>query len=178
LTDGDRASTETPDFEVLWSHRSFGRNLLLLVVVLLLYVQLALFASSFLKVIGLVGAIVFAVALIYIGVSGLRQLRRWPAAATLTQSGVTFYRQAPAAWETLREVRLGKVKPQWLFAVRPLHYVAFLPKDSSSLPRKLRYKLAIRLYGTSLVLMTQTVKPSGEEILAAVNSFSDIDIDR
>ena len=176
MTSGARTSTETPDFEILWNRRSFGRNLLLLFVIFLVYIAIAIFASNTLRVIGIVGAIAFAVILICGAVSGVQQLRRAPAAATLSRSGIAFYRQAPAAWETLREVRLGRVKPKWLFTLRPLHYVAFVPVDSSVLPRSLRYWLAIRLYETSFVLMTQTVRPSSEEIVAAVSSFSNITI--
>jgi hypothetical protein len=164
-----------PGYEVRWNRRSFGWNLLLLFAIFLIYVGLALFASGVLEIIGIVGAVAFALILTYGMVSGLKQLRRSPVAATLTQSGITFYRQNPASWDTLKEVRTGRVKPHWLFALRP-HYVAFVPLDPSSLQRNLKYKLAIRLYGTSFILMTQTVDPSADEILAAVRRFSDVRI--
>lgn len=60
MTSGDRISTEAPDFEILWNRRSFGRNLLLLFVIFLVYIAIAIFPSNTLRVIGIVGAIAFA----------------------------------------------------------------------------------------------------------------------
>jgi hypothetical protein len=38
--------------------------------------------------------------------------------------------------------------------------------------------MTTRIYGTTLVLMTQTVTPSGDDILAAVERLSDVPIRR
>lgn len=55
---------------------------------------------------------------------------------TLNEFGVSFYEHDPVAWETLREVRLGPVKPRLLFITQPLYYIAFVPHQSTK-PRSL-----------------------------------------
>ena len=114
-----------------------------------------------------------------IGLAGARKMRRTPVAATLTGSGVTVGDHAPVGWESIREVRLAPVKPQLLFVLRPLDYLAFVPQRTSDLPRPtLRERLAIKIYGTSLLLMPQTVTPSADAILAATQRLSDVPIRR
>jgi hypothetical protein len=44
--------------------------------------------------------------------------------------------------------------------------------------RTARERLAIRIYGTPLVLMTETVTPARDEILAAVERLSDVPVRR
>jgi hypothetical protein len=125
------------------------------------------------------GTIVFGGVVLYSGVWGARQLGRRPVLVALSEFGVTFDRHDPVAWETLREVRFGRVKPRLLFFVHPLYYIAFVPKLAADLhsltPRK---RMTTRIYGTTLVLMTQTVTPSGDDILAAVERLSDVPIRR
>jgi hypothetical protein len=101
---------------------------------------------------------VFGVVALSADVTGARQIRRDPVVATLNDSGVTFRRHGPVGWEVFREVHLGMVKPRLLFALRPLHYIAFLPARTAGLPRpRPRERLAMRMYGTTLLLMTETV---------------------
>jgi hypothetical protein len=74
-------------------------------------------------------------------------------------------------------VHLGRVKPHLLFFLHPLYYVAFLPKQAAA-PHSLtpRKRMTNRIYGTTLVLMTNPVIPSGEDILSAVERLSDIPV--
>ena len=116
---------------------------------------------------------------LFIGPAGARQIRRRPVAATLNEFGVTFARHDSAAWEIFREVRFGLVRPRLLFFLRPLHYIAFVPQRVANLPRATpRERRAIRMYGTNLVLMTETVTPSGADILAVVERLSDVPVRR
>jgi hypothetical protein len=171
--------TEVPNSRVRWNQRSFWRYLAALILVFLVYVALAVLASGALGLIGVAGAVVFGVALLSGGVGSVRQFRRSPVAATLNEFGVTVDRHDPAAWESLREVRLGLFKPRLLFVLRPLHYIAFVPKQAAGVPRPSpRERLAMRMYGTNLLLMTQTVTPSADEILAAVERLSDVPVRR
>jgi len=59
------------------------------------------------------------------------------------------------------------------------HPIAFVPQRVADLPRAtLRERLAIVMYGTNLVLMTETVTPSADEILAAVQRLTDVPVRR
>ncbi len=110
---------------------------------------------------------------------GARQFRRSPVAATLNEFGVTFARHEAAPWDIFQEVRLGLVKPRLLFVMRPLHYIAFVPKRTADLPLRLpAERLRVRIYGTNLLLMTQTVTPPRDDILAAVERLSDVPVRR
>jgi hypothetical protein len=175
----DPVSPERTQFEVRWNRRSFGWNALFLFLVFLGYVAITVLASGSFRLIGVAGIIVFGGVVLYSGVVGAKQLRQRPVLVTLNEFGVTFDRHDPVAWETLREVRFGRVKPRLLFIVHPLHYIAFVPKRAADLhsltPRK---RMTTRIYGTTLVLMTQTVTPSGDDILAAVERLSDVPIRR
>ena len=97
----------------------------------------------------------------------------------LNEFGVTFDRHDPVAWETIREVHLGRAKPHLLFFLHPLCYVAFLPKHSAD-PHSLtpRKRMTNRIYGTTLVLTTNPFIPSGEDILSAVERLSDVPVSR
>lgn len=179
MSSADRASPERTELEVLWDQRSFRRNILILVPVLLAYVAIAVFAPGTFRLLGVAGGIVFGVVVLYGGGGGGWQIRRRPVAATLNEFGVTFGRHDPAAWEIFREVRFGRWKPRLLFVLRPLHYIAFVPQRVADLPRAtLRERLATVMYGTNLVLMTETVTPSADDILAAVERLSDVPVRR
>lgn len=174
-----RTSPERTELEVRWNQRSLRQNLLILVVFFLACIAIAAFASGTLRLIGVAGVIVFGVIVLYSGGAGARQIRRSPVVAVLNESGVTFDRHDSAAWEVFREVRLGRVKPRLLFMLRPLHYIAFVPQRAADLPPATpRERLAIRMYGTNLLLMTETVTPSAEDILAAVERLSDVPVRR
>lgn len=152
---------------------------MLVVAFFLGYIAIAVFASGTFRLIGVAGVIVFGVTLLYGGGVGGRQIRRRPVAATLNEVGVTFDRHDLAAWAIFREVRFGRWKPWLLFVLRPLHYIAFVPHRVADLPRAtLRERLVLRMYGTNLVLMTETVTPSGDDILAAVERLSDVPVRR
>ena len=130
-------------------------------------------------VVGVAGVIVFGVFMVMGGVSRAKQLRRGPVAVALNEFGVSFYQHDPVAWETLREVRFGRVKPRLLYFTHPLYYIAFVPQEPAK-PHSLspRKRMTIRIYGTTRVLITQTVSPSGEDILAAVERLSDVPVRR
>jgi hypothetical protein len=54
-----------------------------------------------------------------------------------------------------------------------------VPERTSDHPRPtLRERLTIKIYGTNLLLMTQTVTPSANAILAAVQQLSDVPVRR
>jgi hypothetical protein len=179
MSSADRTSPERTELEVRWNQRFFWRNILILVPLFLGYIAIAAFASGTFRLIGVAGVIVFGVVGLYGGGAGGWQIRRRPVAASLSEFGVTFDRHDSAAWEIFREVRFGLVKPRLLFVLRPLHYIAFVPQRAADLPRAtLRERLAIRKYGTNLVLMTETVTPSGDDILAAVELLSDVPVRR
>jgi hypothetical protein len=178
MPDSGQVPLERTEFQVRWNRRSYRSQVLLLVPIFLLYAGLTVFGSGTWRVLGIAGVVVFGLALVA-GVAGARKMRRTPVAATLTESGVTVGDHAPVSWGSIREVRLAPVKPQLLFLVRPLHYLAFVPERVSDLPRpKLRERLAIKIYGTNLLLMTQTVTPSADAILAAVQQLSDVPVRR
>ena len=179
MSSADRTSPGRTKLEVRWNQRYIGRWGLILVLVFLVYIAIAVFASGTFRLIGVVGAIVFGVVVLYGEGVGGWQIRRRPVAATLNEFGVTFDRHDLAAWEIFREVRFGRWKPWLLFVLRPLHYIAFVPQRVADLPRAtLREQLAIRMYGTNLVLMTETVTPSSDDILAAVERLSDVPVRR
>lgn len=179
VSSADRTSPERTELQVRWNQRSFRRSILILVLVFLGYIASAAFASGTSRLTGVAGAIVFGVMVLSVGPGGARHIRRRPVAATLNEFGVTFDRHESAAWEIFREVRFGLVKPRLLFLVRPVHYIAFVPQWAADLPRATpRERLAIRMYGTNLVLMTETVTPSGDDILAAVERLSDVPVRR
>jgi len=178
VSSADRTSPEHAEVEVRWNQRHLRRTTLVLVPVFLAYIAIAAFASGTFRLIGAAGAIVFGVVL-FAGGAGARRIRRRPVAATLNEFGVAFDRHDSAAWEIFREVRLGRVKPRLLFVLRPLHYIAFVPQRAADLPRATpRERLAIRMYGTNLLLMTETVTPGGDDILAAVERLSDVPVRR
>jgi hypothetical protein len=182
--DGEMSSTDQPSPDgaklvVRLNGRSFVRNLLFLVLLFLAYLALAIFSSGIWRLLGVAGTVVFGVTGLTAGLAGIRQIRTRPVVATLDAAGVTFDRHAPAAWEEFLEVRLGRVKPRLLFALRPMHYIAFVPSKIHDLPRgTTRQRLGIRMYGTSMVLMTQTVTPTADEILDAVQRLSDVPVRR
>jgi hypothetical protein len=179
VSSADRTSPERAELEVRWNQRSFRRTILILVPVFLAYIVIAAFASGAFRLIGVAGAIVFGVMVLFVGGAGARQIRRRPVAATLNEFGVTFDRHDSAAWETFREVRFGRVRPRLFFVLRPLHYIAFVPQRAADLPRATpREQLAIRMYGTNLLLMTETVTPGGDDILAAVERLSNVPVRR
>lgn len=179
MSSADRTSPERTELEVQWNQRSFWRNILFLALVFFGYIAIAAFASGTFRLIGVAGAIVFGVMVLYSGGAGVRRIRRRPVVATLNEFGVTFGRHDSVAWEVFREVRSGLVKPRLLFMLRPLHYIAFVPQWADDLPRAtLRERQAIRVYGTNLVLVTETVTPSGDDILAAVERLSDVPVPR
>jgi hypothetical protein len=175
----DRRPSERTEFEVRWNLRSFWWNVLFLFLLFLVYTAIAVLASGYFRLLGVAGAIVFGVMVPYGGVMGAKQLRQRPVAVALNEFGVTFDRHDPVAWETIREVHLGRVKPHRLFFLHPLYYVAFLPKQAAD-PHSLtpRKRMTNRIYGTTLVLMTNPVIPSGEDILSAVERLSDIPVSR
>ncbi len=179
MSSADRTSPERTELEVRWNQRSFRPSILILVPVFPAYIAIAAFASGTFRLIGVAGAVVFGFMVLFIGPAGARQIRRRPVAATLNEFGVTFDRHDSAAWEIFREVRFGLVKPRLLFVLRPLHYLAFVPQRAANLPRATpRERLAIRMYGTNLVLMAETVTPSGADILAVVERLSDVPVRR
>lgn len=179
MSTADRASSERTQFEVRWNRRSFWSNVLFLFLIFLGYVAITVFASGSFRIIGMAGISVFGCVLLYSGVAGANQLQRRPVAVALNEFGVTFDRHDPVAWEALREVRFGRVRPRWFFFVHRLYYIAFVPKRAADLhsltPRK---RMTTRIYGTTLVLITQTVTPSGDDILAAVERLSDVPLRR
>ena len=170
--------SQRPQFEVRWNRRSLGWNTLFLFLVSLVYVAIAVRGSGSFRIVGVAGTIVFLGVALY-GVASTRRLRSSPVAVSMNDFGVAFDRHDQVAWETLREVRLGPVKPRLLFLARPLYYIAFVPKRAADLHRlALRKRMTTRIYGTTLVLITQTVTPSGDDILAAVERLSDVPIRR
>jgi hypothetical protein len=170
---------ESAQFEIRWNRRSYRRNVLFLTVLFLGYVAAAIFASGALQLIGLAGAVVFGLIGICGGLAGELQMRRHPVVATLSDSGITIRQRDPVSWEGIREVRLGTVKPRFLFTVRPFHYIAFLPTRTTDLSRlSPRGRLAIKLYGTNLLLITQNVSPAAEDILDAIDRLADVPVRR
>jgi hypothetical protein len=179
MSSPDWTSPRRTELQVRWDQRFFWWHVLVLVPVFLGYVAIAVFASGTWRLIGVAGGIVFGVVVLFVGGAGGWQVRRRPVEATLNEFGVTFDRHDLAAWEIFREVRFGRVKPRLLFVLRPLHYIAFVPQRAADLPRAtLRERLAVRMYGTNLLLMTETVTPSSEDILAAVERLSDVPVRR
>lgn len=179
MVNSGQVPLEGTEFKIRLNRRSFRSNILVIILLFLAYVAAAVFASGELRLIGAAGAAVFGVVGLSAGMAGARQIRRDPVVATLNDSGVTFRRHDQVGWETFREVRAGKLRPRLLFALRPLHYIAFVPARTADLPRpKPREWLAIRMYGTNLVLMTETVTPGAEDILTAVERLSDVAIRR
>jgi len=178
MSTADGVSSQRPQFEVRWNRRSFGWNVLFLFLVSLVYVAVGVRASGSFRILGVAGVMLFGGLALY-GVAGARQLRGSPVAVSMNEFGVTFDRHDQVAWETLREVRLGPVKPRLLFFAHPLYYIAFVPKRAADLHRlSPRKRMTTRIYGTTLVLMTQTVTPSGDDILAAVERLSDVPVRR
>jgi hypothetical protein len=179
MSTADPVSSERAQLEVLWNRRSFWWNVFFLFLVFLVYAAITVLGPNRLRVPGVAGVILFGGVVLYSVVAGTRQLQQRPVGVVLNEFGVTFDRHAPVAWETLREVRFGRVKPRLLFFAHPLHYIAFVPKQAADLhgfkPRK---RMATRIYGTTLVLMTQTVTPSSDEILAAVERLSVVPVRR
>jgi hypothetical protein len=145
----------------------------------LVYVAIAVLASDTLRLIGVAGVIMIGGVLATGALSRVKQLRRGPVAVALNESGVSFYEHDPVAWETLREVRLGPVKPRFLFITQPLYYIAFVPHKTTK-PRSLSpwKRMRTRIYGTTMVLITKTVTPSSEDILAAVERLSEVPVRR
>lgn len=179
MSTDDRASEQPAELEVRWNRRSLWRSILVLVLFFVAYIAITVFASGALRLIGMVGAIVFGAVLACAGLASAWQIHRSAVVATMNEFGVTFDRHDPAAWETFREVRLVPARPRLLFKLRPLYYIAFLPKRTGDLPRPAwRERFAIRMYGTSLLLLTQTVSPAKDDILAAVQRFSDVPVRR
>lgn len=175
----DRAPPGRTELEVRWDQRSLRRNILFLVPFFLAYLAIAAFASGTFALTGVVVAIGLGVMVLFVGPAYALRRRRRPVAATLNEFGVTFDRHGSVAWEIFREVRFGLAKPRQLLVLRPLHYIAFVPKRAADLPRATPWeRLAIRMYGTNLLLMTETVTPSGDDILAAVERLSDVPIRR
>jgi hypothetical protein len=179
MSNADQTSYERTEFEVRWNQRYFAWNMAGIFLFFLVYVAVAVLASDTFRLVGVAGVIVFGVFMVMGGVSRAKQLRRGPVAVALNEFGVSFYQHDPVAWETLREVRFGRVKPRLLYFTHPLYYIAFVPqkpaKPHSLSPRK---RMTIRIYGTTRVLITQTVSPSGEDILAAVERLSDVPVRR
>jgi hypothetical protein len=179
MPSADRSSPEHAGLEIRWDQRFLRRSILMLIPLFLAYVAIAALASGTLRLIGVAGSILFGVVVLPSGGVSARQIRRTPVAAVLDEYGVTFRQHDPAAWEVFREVRFGRVKPRLLFAWRPLHYIAFVPQRPADLPPATpRERLAMRMYGTNLLLMTETVTPSADDILAAVERLSDVPIRR
>jgi hypothetical protein len=175
----DPVSSERSQFEVRWNRRSFGWNVLFLFLVFLGYSAVTVRASGSSRLVGVAGVVVFGGVVLYSGVWGAKQLRQRPVLVALNEFGVTFDRHDPVAWESLREVRFGRVKPRLLFFVHPLYYIAFVPKRAADVHSlTLRKRMTTRIYGTTLVLMTQTVTPNSDDILAAVERLSDVPIRR
>ncbi len=127
----ERTSSELTEFEIRWNPRSFWWNVLVLFVLFLVYTTTAALASGSYRLLGVAGGILFGVMVPYAGLAGAKQLRRRPMAVALNEFGVTLDRHDPVAWETIREVHLGRVRPHLLFFLHPLNYVAFLPKQAS-----------------------------------------------
>jgi hypothetical protein len=177
VSTGDQTPYERTELEVRWNQRSFVWNLVLICALFLFSVTYFVLAPGNFRLLGAVATIGFGVAVVATGVSGVRRLRLGPATAVLDEFGVRFYQHDPVAWETLREVRFGRVKRRLEWP--PLRYIAFVPKEpvdpQSLTPAERR---TTRTYGTTLVLITQAVTPGGEEILSAVERFSDIPIRR
>lgn len=167
------------NFEIKLDRRSFWLNSLFIALLFLASVALAVVGPARLHLDAIAGAAVFGVIGLSAGLAGARQIRREPVVATLNNAGVTFRRHDLVGWEVLQEVRIGSLKPRLLFALRPLHYIAFLPARTADLPSPKPHEwLAVRLYGTNLLLMTETVTPGAEDILAAVERLSDVPIHR
>src|ERR1035437_3312704 len=170
---------ERTEFEVRWNQRSFAWNMAGIFLFFLASVAIAVLASGILRLVGAADVIVFGVVMAIGAVSRANALRRGPVAMSLNEFGVSFYQHDPVAWETLREVRLGRVKPRLLFSTNPLYYIAFIPQESSELHSlSHRKRMTTRIYGTPLVLITKTVSPSSEDILAAVERLSDVPVRR
>jgi len=179
MADSGQVPLERTEFEIRVSGRSFRRNIVGIFLFFLAEAAVAVFASGGLRLMAMAGAAVFGIIGLSAGLAGARQIRREPVVATLNDYGVTFRRRDPVGWESLAEVRLGTVKPRLLFALRPLHYIAFLPAQAAGLPRpRSRERLAVKMYGTNLLLMTETVIPAAEDILAAVERLSDVPVRR
>jgi hypothetical protein len=179
VTDSGDFPDESTVFEVRLNRRRFRRNVLFIVASFLAYVALAVFASGPLRYIGLAGAVVFGLMGLIAGIGGELQIRRDPVAVTLDHAGVTFRGHDPVSWEGIREVRLQLVRPRLLFWVRPLHCIAFLPVQAPDVSRlRPRERLAVKMYGTHLVFMTETVTPSAEDILSGVERLSDVPVRR
>jgi len=63
----DRTSPERTELQVRPSQRSFRRSMLFLVPVFLVYIVIAVFASGAFRLIGVAGAIVFGVMVVFGG---------------------------------------------------------------------------------------------------------------
>ena len=178
MPDSGPAPLERTEFQIRWNQRSHRFQVLLVGLIFLLTAGLAVFGSDSWRVPGIAGVIVVGLLLVA-GVTEARKMRRTPVAATLTEFGVTVGDHAAVGWESIREVRLAPVKPELFFVLRPLYNIAFVPERTSDLPYpKLRERLAIKIYGTNLLLMAQTVTPSADAILAAVQQLSDVPVRR
>jgi hypothetical protein len=179
VSSADRTLPELTELELQWNQRFFWRSVVLIVFFFLGYIAIAVFASDASGWIGVAGVIVFGTLALFGVGAGAWRIRRRPVAATLNEFGVTFDRHESAAWEIFREVRFGLYEPWWLFVLRSMHYIAFVPERVADLPRvTLRGRLAIRRYGTNLVLMAEAVTPSVDDILAAVERLSDVPVRR
>jgi hypothetical protein len=179
VTTSGQVPVEGTQFQVSWNRRSFRRKVLLAVVVFLAYAALAVFTSGMWQLLGVVFAIVFGLMGLCLGIVGELQMRRSPMAATLSDFGVTIRRRDPVAWEDIREVRLGTVKPRSLFMSRRPPCIAFLPIRAADVSRlSPRERMAIKLYGTHLLLVAERVTPSAEDILDAIERLSHVPVYR
>jgi hypothetical protein len=179
MADSGQVPLERTEFEIRVNGRSFRRSTLGIVLFFLAYVAVAVFVSGGLHLIAIAGAAVFGIIGLSAGLAGAWQIRREPMMATLNDYGVTFRRHDPVSWQSLAEVRLITAKPRLLFALRPLHYIAFLPARAAGLPRPSPWeRLPIKMYGTKMLLMTETVTPAADDILAAVERLSDVPVRR
>ena len=105
-------------------------------------------------------------------------MRDSPMAATLSDRGVTIRRRDLVGWEDIREVRLGKVKPRYFF-MRRIYCIAFLPARAPDVSRlSPRERLAVKLFGTSVVLLPDRVNPAAEDILDAIERLSSVPVYR
>jgi hypothetical protein len=179
VTTSGQVPVEGTQFQVSWNRHSFRRKVLPAVVLFLAYAALAVFTSGTWQLIGVVFTIAFGLIGLCLGIAIELRIRRSPMAATLSDFGVTIRRRDPVGWEDIGEVRPGTVKPRSLFMSRRLPYIAFLPTRAADVSRlSPRERLATKLYGTHLVLLTEMVNPAAEDILDAIERLSNVPVYR
>jgi hypothetical protein len=134
---------------------------------------------------------VFAAALVLGAVSFVRS-RGKPWQVRLGADGVEARGFDTVPWSALAEVRISRLRPRWFFVLQPKRYrvIAFVPREPGTLPATVVYdpfldgkqsshrmtRLRTKLYGGPLILFTQSLDATADEITDAIRRLSDVPV--